>query len=325
MSTDPYQRFASPVLGAEERFEYWRDWYSQAIDVPMRLEPLGRPSRGFDASAEALSVGDVDLVEYRFGPAVGSWTREGITSAERLRLVILAPAVGGTGSWHGRQLSLEGGAAVLLGTTAGRWEAEQGMRGIQVNVPRAAVEVTDAELALFNDQRRLGEDPVFAGLVRPALLGLIGHLDPLGASDPRELRAVWISLLAMLTRSLAGRDTAGTDIAPARWLQIRNLIRTDLADPRLSPATIAAALFISRSTLYAAVPPDSEGIAAEIMRQRLTRAHAMLLDPAVAQSIAEIGAAVGLPDPSRFARAFRGRYGAPPREIRARRSSPERP
>jgi len=318
MAGGSYQRFASPVLAADERFEYWRDWYSQAIDVPMHLEPLGRPSRGFDASAEALSVGDVDLVEYRFGPAVGSWTRDGITSAERLRLVILAPSGGGSGSWHDRQLSLEDGAAVLLGSTAGRWEARCGLRGIQVNVPRAAVEVADADLTLFNDQRRLAEDPVFAGLVRPALVGLMGRLDPLGAHDLDGLRTVWISLLAMLSRSLAGRDTLGTDTAPARWLQIRNHIRTHLADPRLSPATIAEALFISRSTLYASLPPESEGIAAEIQRQRLTRAHALLRDPSNRQSIAEIGASVGLPNPSRFARAFRDRYGAPPREIRAR-------
>lgn len=78
MTRGLYQRFASPGLGVDERFEYWRDWYSQAIDVPMRLEPRRRGPGGFDASAESLSVDDVDLVEYRFGPAVGSWTLEGI-------------------------------------------------------------------------------------------------------------------------------------------------------------------------------------------------------------------------------------------------------
>jgi AraC-like DNA-binding protein len=319
MTSGSYQRFASPALDPGERFDYWRDWYSQAIDVPMHLEPLEGSSRAFEASAEALTIGDVDLVDYRFGPAVGSWTREGIISAERLRLVILAPSGGGSGSWHGRQLSLGDGAAALLGSTPGRWEARRGMRGIQVNVPRAAVDVTEAQLSQFNDQRRLGEDPVFAGLVRPALLGLMGRLDPLSTADAPELRAVWISFLTMLARSLAGQDTIGIDTAPARWLQVRNHIRANLADPRLSPATIAEALFVSRSTLYASLPPESDGIAAEIQRQRLTRAHALLRDPTNKQSIAKIGASVGLPDPSRFARVFRDRYGAPPREIRAGR------
>jgi AraC-like DNA-binding protein len=320
MTRELYQRFASPGIAGDERFEYWRDWYSQAIDVPMQLEPRRRGPGDFDASAEALSVDDVDLVEYRFGPAIGSWTREGIAPAERLRLVILAPSGGAVGSWHGCRLSLRGGAAVLLGDTPGRWETDHGLRGIQVNVPRASVEVTEAQLALFNGQRRLDQDPVFAALVRPALLGLTGRLDAVGANDVHELRSIWISLLTMLTRSLAGRDTVGVDTAPARWLQVCGYIRDNLSDPGLSPASIAEALFVSRSTLYASVPPGTEGIAAEIQRQRLARARARLGDPANPQSIAEIAASVGLPSHSRFTRAFRRRYEATPRQVRAEAS-----
>jgi hypothetical protein len=36
--------------------------------------------------------------------------------------------------------------------------------------------------------------------------------------EPPEL---WISLLTMLTRSLAGRDTSGTDTALARRFQVQ--------------------------------------------------------------------------------------------------------
>jgi AraC-like DNA-binding protein len=317
LSPGAFQRFSSPELTSGESFEYWRDWYSQAIDVPMRLEAARLAPPHFNASAEALTVEDIDLVEYRFGPAVGSWTREGIAPAERLRLVILAPSAGAVGSWHGHRLPLRGGAAVLLGDTPGRWETERGLRGIQVNVPRAAVEVTEAQLGPFNDQRRLAADPVFASLVRPALLGLRGHLEGLGTTDLHELRAVWVSLLIMLTRSLAGRDTVGAETAPARWLQVRRHIRANLGDPGLSPDSIAEALFVSRSTLYASVPAGA-GIAAEIRRQRLARAHAMLSDPAQARSVGEIAAAVGIRDHSRFTRTFRDRYDATPREVRSK-------
>jgi AraC-like DNA-binding protein len=124
----------------------------------------------------------------------------------------------------------------------------------------------------------------------------------------------------MLTRSLAGSDTVGVDTAPARWLQVRGHIRSNLSDPGLSPTTIAEALFVSRSTLYASVPPGAEGIAAEIQRQRLARARARLGDPANPQSIAEIAASVGLPNHSRFTRAFRRRYEVTPRQVRAEAS-----
>ena len=164
MTNGLYQRFEMPDIAARDRFECWRDWCSHSIDVPMRLEPVRRLSYDFDASAEVLTVGSVGFVEHRSGAAVGSWTRDGATAAERLRLMILAPSRDGSGSCYGERLSLTNGAAVLLGQTDGRWLTQEGLHGIQVNVPRQAVPVTDAQLAAFNDQRRLRHDPAFIGL-----------------------------------------------------------------------------------------------------------------------------------------------------------------
>ena len=312
-----YQRFDTPGIAARDRFEYWRGWYSQAIDAPMRLEPVDRPPHDFNACAEALALDDVDIVEYRFGAAIGSWTREAIEATDRLRLVIVAPASGAWGSWHRHELSLAHGAALLLGATDGRFRAPHGLRAIQVNVPREAIAVTDAQLDAFNDQRRLRRDAVFAGLIHPALLGLAGHLDTLGNANVPELGGLWISLLNMLVRSLTGDGGNGTDTATARGLQARRYIHANLANPRLSPATIADALHISRSTLYAAMPSDAGSVASEIRRQRLQRAHTMLRDPTHTEPIAEIAASVGLPNAAHFSRLFRDQYGLTPRELRA--------
>ena len=312
-----YQRFDTPGLAARDRFAYWRDWCAQAIDVPMRLEPVRRCPDDFDASAEALAVGAVNFVEHRSGPVIGSWTRDATTAAERLRLMILAPAPGGGGFCHDQRFALDSGAAVLVGGSDGGWQTEQGLHGIQVNVPRYAIPVTDAQLTVLSDQRRLRRDPVFTALVGPALLGLAGHLGELAGSDVRELPALWISLVTMLVRSLAGRDTNGTDTTLARRHQAERYIHANLADPRLAPAMIADAMHISRSTLYAALPAGSRGIAAEIRDLRLARAHTMLCDLADRRPIAGIAAAVGFADPARFSRAFRDRYGVTPRQLRA--------
>ena len=312
-----YQRFDTPGLAARDRFEYWRDWCSQAVDVPMQLEPVRKLPYDFDARAEALTVGAVNFIEHRSGAVIGSWTRDATAAAERLRLMIVAPTPAGIGSCHGQQFSLAHGAAVLVGGSDGGWQTRDGLYGIQVNVPREAVPVSDAQLAVFNDQRRLRQDPTFTGLVRPALLGLTGHLQALARPDLFELEHLWISLMTMLTRSLAGHDTTGTDSAPARWLQVQRYIRANITNPRLSPTSIADALYISRSTLYASVPADTNGIAAEIHRQRLSRARSMLRDPTNTQPIAEIAASVGLPNAARFSRAFRDHYGLTPRQLRA--------
>jgi AraC-like DNA-binding protein len=160
------------------------------------------------------------------------------------------------------------------------------------------------------------------GLIRPSLLGLTGHLDTLAHADIPELGGLWISLVNMLVRSLLGRDTNGTDTTAARRLQVQRHIRANLADPRLSPSRIADALHVSRRTLYAALAPDDDGVAAEIRRQRLDRARAMLLDPAQTRSVAQIAATVGLPNPAHFTRIFRARYGINPSELRG---SPPQP
>ncbi len=320
MTTGPYQRFDTPGIAAGDRFEYWRGWYSQAIDAPMQLEPVQKLPYEFNASAEVLTLGEVDIVEYRFGPAVGSWTLEATEPSDRLRLVILAPATGATGCWHDRELSLADGAAVLLGRTEGRWRAPQGLRGIQVNAPREAIPVSNAQLEIFNDQRRLRHNPSFAWIIRPTLLGLAGHLRSLAGSDLPELEGLWLSLLTMLTRSLAGEDTNGTDTSQARRFQARRYIQANLANPRLSPATVADALHLSRSTLYATLP-SNEGITAEIRHQRLRRAHTILQDPTNTQPIADIAAAVGIPNAAHFSRVFHHHYGLTPRELRANRQA----
>ena len=312
-----YQRFdTAPGTGPGERFEYWRSWYSQAVDGPMRLDPAGPLPADFRAWAEVASGAHVDVIEVHCGPAVGSWRREDIEPADRLRLVLLAPAPGGAACWHGQQVPLARGGTALLGRTDGWWRAPDGLRAIQVNVPQAAVAVPDAWLAALNDPRLLRRDPVLRSLAGPALAGLAGRLPDLSAVRAADVDAVWVSLVTMLVRSLAGQDLSGAELAPARQLQAQRFIRAHLADSRLSPGTIAAALHISRRTLYAALGDGEPGIAAQIRQQRMARARAMLADPAQRQPIAEIARQVGLPDPAHFSRLFRARFGHSPRELR---------
>ena len=204
-----------------------------------------------------------------------------------------------------------------MARTDGLLHAPSGLRVIQVNVPRPAVPITDKDIDRINDQTRLLRNPTFQWLVRPSMFGLAGHLDTLARADVSELSGLWISLINMLVRSLADDDTNGVDTAHARRLQIRRHIQANLADPRLSAASIADALHVSRSTLYAALGPDADGVAGEIRRLRLDRAHALLLDPSQTHSIAEIAASVGLPNAAHFSRIFRARYGHSPSDLRA--------
>lgn len=321
--TQGYRRAGiPPEVPPRERFDYWRTWCAEAMPVPVRLDPVEAPPPDYRASTDILSAGDLDFVEAHYGPAAARW--RGRAARDRLHLVITARSPGGAGGCNDASMPLSRGYAALLGRTDGWWRAPEGLRRMQLSLPRAAVSVSDSELERITEREALVTDPVYTGLVRPALIGMAGHLAELADADADELAAVWTALLAMLVRSLTGADLAGADLALARRLAAQRYIRRHLADPGLSPDTVAAALRISRRSLYACFPSD-HGIASEIRRLRLSRARALLQDPGQTGPISAIAAQVGLPNGAHFSRLFRAAYGQSPRDTRTQAPPPPDP
>lgn len=308
-----YRRMDTRAIPPADRFDYWR-----AMVAPLELEPTDRIPRDFRVSAESLSDGNARVIEMNRGPATASWSREVGLAQDRLRLVVLAAADGAAAHWYGRDMPLTRGGAVLLGATDGWWRVPMQMRGIQVDLPRATVPVSDTALAAINARRRLAADPVYASLVRPALVGIAGHLEELAATRLDGFATVWTSLITMLVASVSGNGAGDAELAPARRVQASKFIAAHLADPGLGPDTVAAALHISRRSLYAALDADDGGVAAQIRRARLAAARAILEDPADRRPIADVAAQVGLTSPAHFSRLFRRQYGRSPRELRAR-------
>jgi AraC-like DNA-binding protein len=97
----------------------------------------------------------------------------------------------------------------------------------------------------------------------------------------------------------------------------RAAIRRRLASARLTPASLAAELGMSRSALYRVFEAEG-GVAREILALRLAAAQAALRDPARrGESVALVGAAHGFPDPAVFSRSFRRAFGLPPGALRS--------
>ena len=205
-----YRHIDTGAIPPADRFDYWR-----AMVAPLKLEPANRIPRDFRVSAESLSDGNAGVIEMDRGPATASWSREVGLAQGRLRLVVLAAADGAAAHWYGRDVPLTGGAAVLLGATDGWWRVPVRMRGIEVDLPRAAVPVSDTELAAINARRRLAADPVYGSLVRPALVGMAGHLEQLAATRLDGLAEVWTSLITMLIGSVSGNGAGNAELAPA--------------------------------------------------------------------------------------------------------------
>ncbi|WP_158268822.1 helix-turn-helix domain-containing protein [Salinibacterium hongtaonis] len=100
---------------------------------------------------------------------------------------------------------------------------------------------------------------------------------------------------------------------------IREFITANLADPDLSPQSIAAAHFMSVRHLYSLFKHDEVSVAAWIRAKRLDNCRADLANPALRdRSIREIAARWGIADATHFSRLFRDRFGETPRLWRDR-------
>jgi AraC-like DNA-binding protein len=99
--------------------------------------------------------------------------------------------------------------------------------------------------------------------------------------------------------------------------RIRMFIESQLGDPQLSPAAVAAAHHISLRYLHKLFEPEPCGVAGLIRQRRLERCRDDLLDPAQAdRPVAGIAARWGFSSAAHFSRVFREAYGLPPAEFR---------
>jgi len=311
-----YRRFDAPDIAPGERFEYWRTWYGETVDGPVRLDPVPSSLPGFTSSAQVLTVGDVTIVDLHCGPVLGSWRGRAADPTDALRLSMIYAAPGAVIRWGGLDSPVRGRRALLAGGTPGQWRAPSGLRTIQVCVPRATVPATDAMLHRATSGPLQPGVAVFDTLIGPALAGMAGRVEDLSRTATADLGTLWVSMITMLVHALNDGEPGDLEAAPARMHAARHFIAAHLDDPDLSPDVVAAALHVSRRTLYNVVGGD--GVAHEIRSQRLERALRLLLDPCHRQrSISEIAAMVGLRSGAQFCRQFRAEYGRTASNVRA--------
>lgn len=92
----------------------------------------------------------------------------------------------------------------------------------------------------------------------------------------------------------------------------------NLGDEALSPATVAAALGMSRRYLYDLFADEDIGVASWILHKRLERCRSDIQNAALSfRPLSDIAFSWGFSDASHFSRAFRNRYGMSPKGCRA--------
>jgi AraC-like DNA-binding protein len=151
------------------------------------------------------------------------------------------------------------------------------------------------------------------------LTDLIAHADEFAPPDVPTLGQVTMDLLASFLGHCLDAEDAISPEARRRALQARihDFIQQRLADPGLTPETIAAAHGISTRHLYKLFEEQGLTVAAWIRERRLERCRHDLTDPRLlSRPVQGVAARWGFSDPAHFSRLFRAAYGVSPRSYR---------
>ncbi|AZG44478.1 helix-turn-helix domain-containing protein [Gordonia insulae] len=170
---------------------------------------------------------------------------------------------------------------------------------------------------------RLPASPLYRMLVNH-ISELTVHAEELTTSSAaRTLGESSIELTRTLLASAYDLDYARGAMAELLLPRVRAYVKQHLADPDLSPSSIAAAHGISPRHLFKLCAAAEFSLEQWIIAERLTRARDELARPDMRSTpVAAIARRWGFVNDSHFSRRFRMMYGASPRAWRQMNSPP---
>jgi len=203
-------------------------------------------------------------------------------------------------------------------------ELDDGARALVLLVPQAHAYGWRGAATALGGKALRGEG---ASRIAMSALGALLHDRCAGhLLDQHGQLVLQDSVVALVETALQGGGAlpapapAGPD--DARLRRIRELIDDRLHDPELSAQDLAAALNVSRRTLYNLFREFGQTPHAYIQSRRLRQASLRLACDGEAQrSITEIAFALGFADAAHFSRVFHERFGMSPSQWRQRHAT----
>lgn len=299
------------------RDDYWRHLVAESV-VPMDLWLADGP--GEHDEMVVGTAGAVGVVTSSAGPGTASRTSRHIRRSDP-GLYQLFVQVQGTGlaRQNDHEAHLAPGDLSLTDLSRPFQCVHPRRTAILLRFPRTVLPLPERHVAAVTGTRIPGDrgiGAVVSGLARQ----IPRHLDGPGGA---RLGSALLDLLAVAVGTQVDRCTAVPPESHRRALMVRihAFIERNLADPDLTPASVAGAHYISVRYLHKLFRDERTTVAAHIRRRRLERCSRDLTDPAsVHRPVYEIAHAWGFRNAAHFNRLFRDAYGMPPGEFRLARS-----
>ncbi len=304
-------------LPPSDRAEFWRDTVSRTF-FPLDVEL-------YEAEPSAAT-----LTSRQLGPLRVSAVTAGPQQAVRDRRMVardgehhLTLAIQHHGSARlaqdRREVFLEPGQFTLSDSARPFVKELPGKFGFTAfHLPRTALNVTDGEL-------RAVTATVFsatggcAGVVAAYLGALARDAAGVAPDTAHQLGLAACDLLASLIREQHGRFVPeAPEASRAMLVRVKDHALRHLADPELSPQTIAAAHHVSVRYLHKLFESEATTLTKWIQTQRLAMCRRDLARPSLrGPGVASVARRWGFTSPAHFSRVFRAAYGMSPSEWQA--------
>src|SRR6266700_6581090 len=307
-----FRPFTSESYARDDRPEAWRDVLSD-----VGLQPASVDS-AYDGHATASHRNTVGVALTRI--AAGS---QGVAplsrSADGLPIALL-PIEDGVMLREGGGHRIVPAGHLLLLPRCGDWSVvfQRDMRAIVLSVTAEALHGRIPGKLKFGQVRAVAPGvlcDVFARMRETTARNSETLTDVEWAAVAQGL----VDVLLALAHGLAAPtpDNGNTATQAAILHRICQTIERRLDDPELTPARVAQVEGISERYLQKLFEAVDDSFTHHVRERRLQRAWADLSNPAEAhRSISEIAYRYGFGDSAHFSRAFRHRFGLPPREFR---------
>ncbi len=285
--------------------------------VPLQVSSAGADR--FRGVIRGAAVDEVHVTDLRATPHVVERTPELIARGDRPYFK-LSLMLAGTGLLvqDGREAVITPGDLAVYDTDRPySLVFDEDFRTMVVMFPKHLLSLPSDLVGQLTAVRISGHEGL-GGMVAPYLSQLASNLDQLaGATGARLAHSALDLVSTVFTREL-GLDDLAADPHRALMQRIRGHIDRHLASTELSPASIAAAHYISTRHLHGLFQEQGTTVSTWIRTRRLEQCRRDLLDPLLSdRPVAAIAARWGFMDAAHFSRAFKSAYGVSPSEYRA--------
>jgi AraC-like DNA-binding protein len=313
-------RFSTEDLPPQDRVTYWCDYFAKQAHS---ITPGEIPDPGaFRAEASGSVAGEFALLDIESGLEKIQRTSADVAKdkteaffVRRFRQpAIWRVATGGIPT----DLIHEPGD-FFVSSTEWRFDAESsGPASFDMLViPQAALSPLLAGGRLARPFRLPGASPL--GSLLDAAMDAAKAQAPVLADELGE--AVLRNLCGLVTLACGASDEGaewGRDsLRSAHLAAVKRHIDLHLADPALTPASVAAALRISARQLHRLFEPSSTTFSRYVLHQRLLRCRDTIAGATgTGRSVVDIAFGWGFNSMATFYRAFASEFGSPPADLR---------